>query len=205
MGTRHLTCVIKDGDYKVAQYGQWDGYPEGQGLNILNFLKEMDRNVFEKKLDMVSWATEEELEKMWLEAGLEPNSTLVSFSVADKFKELYPENSRDTGSKVLRIIYNTEKPLKLENSIEFAKESLFCEWAYIINLDDNILEVYEGFNKTPLTEKDRFFYMQEDKMQFYPVKIVTTFDLDNLPKEEEFIKTIYDIINSKTEEVCSNY
>lgn len=106
MGTRHLTCVIKDGDYKVAQYGQWDGYPEGQGLNILNFLKEMDRNVFEKKLDMISWATEEELEKMWLEAGLEPNSTLVSFSVADKFKELCPENSRDT---LLLSFINTKK------------------------------------------------------------------------------------------------
>ena len=39
MGTRNLTCVIKDGKYRVAQYGQWDGYPEGQGMNILNFLK----------------------------------------------------------------------------------------------------------------------------------------------------------------------
>jgi len=28
MGTRNLTCVMKDGQYKVAQYGQWDGYPE---------------------------------------------------------------------------------------------------------------------------------------------------------------------------------
>lgn len=28
MGTRHLTAVVIDGDYKVAQYGQWDGYPE---------------------------------------------------------------------------------------------------------------------------------------------------------------------------------
>ena len=27
MGTRNLTCVFKDGEYKVAQYGQWDGYP----------------------------------------------------------------------------------------------------------------------------------------------------------------------------------
>lgn len=33
MGTRNLTCVVLDGEFKVAQYGQWDGYPEGSGYN----------------------------------------------------------------------------------------------------------------------------------------------------------------------------
>ena len=28
MGTRNLTVVYLDGQYKVAQYGQWDGYPK---------------------------------------------------------------------------------------------------------------------------------------------------------------------------------
>jgi len=32
MGTRHLSMAYnKGGEVKVAQYGQWDGYPEGQG------------------------------------------------------------------------------------------------------------------------------------------------------------------------------
>jgi hypothetical protein len=39
MGTRNLTRVICDGKTKVAQYGQWDGYPEGQGKTVLNFLR----------------------------------------------------------------------------------------------------------------------------------------------------------------------
>src|SRR5574337_1233174 len=38
MGTRNLTAVMMNGEYKVAQYGQWDGYPEGQGKTILEFL-----------------------------------------------------------------------------------------------------------------------------------------------------------------------
>lgn len=33
MGTRNLTAVYIDGEYKVAQYGQWDGYPEGPGAD----------------------------------------------------------------------------------------------------------------------------------------------------------------------------
>ena len=35
MGTRNLTIVYYDGDYRVAQYGQWDGYPEGAGIEVL--------------------------------------------------------------------------------------------------------------------------------------------------------------------------
>ena len=38
MGKRYLTCVVKDGGYKIAQYGQHDGYPEWAGKNILSFL-----------------------------------------------------------------------------------------------------------------------------------------------------------------------
>ena len=52
MGTRHLICVVKDNEYKLAQYGQWDGYPEGQGVNILRFLRDFDRDVFEKNETM---------------------------------------------------------------------------------------------------------------------------------------------------------
>ena len=38
MGTRHMIGVVSDGKYRVAQYGQWDGYPSGQGVGILEFL-----------------------------------------------------------------------------------------------------------------------------------------------------------------------
>lgn len=39
MGTRNLTIVHSNGEYKVAQYGQWDGYPEGLGVQLLKYLK----------------------------------------------------------------------------------------------------------------------------------------------------------------------
>ena len=40
MGTRNLTMVInQEGETKVAQYGQWDGYPSGVGASVLSFLK----------------------------------------------------------------------------------------------------------------------------------------------------------------------
>lgn len=42
MGTRNLTCIVKDGEYKVAKYCQWDGYPSGKGLDLLHILKEIN-------------------------------------------------------------------------------------------------------------------------------------------------------------------
>lgn len=193
MGTRSLICVFKDGKYKVAQYSQWDGYPEGQGIGVLKFLtKEMDRNLFETKLNMIRFGTEEELNKQWKECGAD-DSGWVNMEVSNRHKKLYPENDRDTGSNILSIIQNTNKPLVLENSLEFAADSLFCEWAYVIDLDKNTFEVYEGFNQEPLDDNERFSFLDYNPPhrtdKYYPVRLVAIFDINNLPTEEEFLNT----------------
>lgn len=193
MGTRSLICVFKDGKYKVAQYSQWDGYPEGQGMGVLKFLtKEMDRNLFETKLNMIRFGTEEELNKQWKECGAD-DSGWVNMEVSNRHKKLYPENDRDTGSNILSIIQNTNKPLVLENSLEFAADSLFCEWAYVIDLDKNTFEVYEGFNQEPLDDNERFSFLDYNPPhrtdKYYPVRLVAIFDINNLPTEEEFLNT----------------
>jgi hypothetical protein len=197
MGTRHLICVFKDGGYRVAQYGQFDGYPEGHGLGVLDFLtKEMDKDLFLQKLNNVSFGTEEELHDQWQECGAD-NSGLVGFDVANLHEKIYPENSRNTGSRILSIIQNSTKTLLLDNSLAFAGDSLFCEWAYVIDFDKNTFEVYKGFNKSPVDECERFYGLNDgiecysgDK--YYPVKLVASFDLDNLPTVKEFLNKFKD-------------
>jgi len=194
MGTRNLICVVKNGEYKVAQYGQWDGQPSGQGVDILDFLRnEMDRAKFKNQIEALSFATDDELKQTWIEIGEEPN-TMISVEVANKYKELYPEHSVDNGSGILRLIQDSDRQLKLRNSIDFAKDSLSCRWGYVIDLDKNLFEVYEGANKTPLDETERFYTIQEKLKPitvldtiYYPVKYVVGFDLDKLPTEKEFL------------------
>ena len=58
----------------------------------------------------------------------------------------------------------------IEDYKTFLYDSLFCEYAYIINLDDNIVEFYTGFNKSPEGE-GRYASMtaDEDDKRYYGV------------------------------------
>lgn len=48
---------------------------------------------------------------------------------------------------------------------EFLNDSLFCEWTYIINLDNEQFEVYRGFNKDPSAK----VVMQKAKLKIMKV------------------------------------
>ena len=58
---------------------------------------------------------------------------------AQKFDEKYPYFSRDNGAQILDMIYHSEEEVFI--SIDFAADSLFCQWAYVIDLDKNTFEI----------------------------------------------------------------
>lgn len=156
MGTRGLTVVVLDGEYKVAQYGQWDHYPEGQGNTICDFIQNrMDLDKLKQAVRACSWISSEEHKQRWVDCGADPNSDFVSMDISRKFGELYPELSRDTGGGIVEMIQE-RGGLKLQNSIGFAGDSLFCEYAYVLDLDNEVLEVYKGFNQDLLDPSERF-------------------------------------------------
>ena len=192
MGTRHLICVQKDGEYKVAQYGQWDGYPSGQGLRCLSFLREdMVRPVFDEKVSACFWLDEEALKRQWVECGAEPDAEWVGIDVGDLHAERFPENSRDTGARILWVVQDSEKPLGLTDNLSFAGDGLFCEYAYVIDLDQDTFEVYKGFSEEKPDGTGRFDDLEPYKAHgdtlYYPVTLLAGFDLDDLPTDEEFL------------------
>lgn len=188
MGTRNLTIVHKNGEYKVAQYGQWDGYPEGLGATLLNFLKNVNIDSFRNAIDNVSFYTQEELEEIDKQID-EARKVIPNY----EWQRYYPHLSRDCGGDILnRIVFKCVT--KVKNAIDFAADSLFCEWAYVIDLDTDKFEVYKGFNKEELSSDERFYCMEEkcDKendiqKNYHPIKFVKAYDLNNLPDEKIFI------------------
>lgn len=152
MGTRHLTCVVKGGDYKVAQYGQWDGYPSGQGIDILNFLRdELDREKFLANLAQTFTPTDEQIKAWWLEVGydIEKSDGFVDYAISKQYSAKHPSLSRDTGAGILALIQNASDPVPVNVYKEFAADSLFCEYAYVVDFDKGTFEVFKGFNRTP--------------------------------------------------------
>lgn len=190
MGTRNLTMVQLNGAYKVAQYGQWDGYPSGNGLVILKFLRKCNIDVFCKKVKHARLISDEEYAKYWQEIGIDINKEqFVDIEKSEEFKALHPSLNRDMGADILEYIYNQpEKRVDLIGAINFAKNSLFCEWGYVVDLDKNTFEVYKGFNKTPLHKGDRFHFNGAAADGYYPIKLLKSYDLDNLPDDETFLK-----------------
>ena len=50
------------------------------------------------------------------------------------------------GAKILKYIQNNEDYI-VANNLEFAQDTAFCQWAYLIDFDDNSFEIYSGLKK----------------------------------------------------------
>lgn len=183
MGTRNLTIVYMNGEYRLAQYGQWDGYPDGQGMTCLKFLRDqMKENEFRSALASMRYIDFD---------------TNVGRRIEDAFNKgvSFPEFDRDTGAEILWMIQNCQTTSRyLRDDIEFAAASLFCEWAWVIDFDRRTFEAYQGFNHTPLTPEDRFYFLVDKEehyehtpQEYHGVKLVASWPLDNLPTDEEFL------------------
>lgn len=192
MGTRNLTCVVVDDKFKVAQYCQWDGYPSGQGMTVLDFLR-INQNklkTFQLLVERLVEATDEQIKALWVSCGANPDSNEVSLDISDKMKLLHPQFQRCLGADILRMIMAGEIN-NVQCQTEFAGDSLFCEWAYVIDLTNQTFEVYKGFVKESHEHTERFTeYFQEKERgdQYYPVKLVTQWPLSSLPSNDEFLK-----------------
>lgn len=201
MGTRNLICVYHDSKFKLTQYSQWDGYPGGQGATVLDFCRNLlpqNRAQFIEHLNSLFTPTQEQLDQWWKEAGKRDDGDWVTLEVANLFGKKHPSLSRDTGAEILRIILESNESVPVRPDLNFAADSLFCEWLYVVDLDKNVLEVYKGFNIEPLTESDRFFFLEEKcdgrkhsdsrrgEYSYHPVKLAASFPLDALPNEQEF-------------------
>ena len=183
MGTRNLTVVIKDNEIKVAQYCQWDGYPDGQGAEIVEFLQERyDAEEFAAQLDKYAkFLTQEQIHDLWKNCGAN-DSGFVSIEVSNKFKERYPSLHRDTGAEILDLIRIADDIVPLYNDAEFAKDGLFCEWTYVIDLDNEMLEVYGGYNGEEYPAGSLF---ATDILKANTCNGI--WDINNIPSKEKFV------------------
>lgn len=195
MGTRHLIVVKKDNEIKVAQYGQWDGYPSGQGIDILKFLRNKKRiKRLCDKMKIVRFIDETGKDKEFID-GYNKRCENGDKRTDEEKKWFETYITRDLGSDILyNIMESKDKEILLINNYEFGKESLFCEYAYFIDLDSKTLEVFGGFNKDKMAQDKRFYVEKglDYDGKYFGIKLIKTYNLDILPTKKQFLADLKD-------------
>lgn len=172
MSTRGCYGFYKNKIDKLT-YNHFDSYFEGLGNNIVQFIRntsiEQMNKIFEK-IELVNEMDIPTVEQV-LDCQKYINLSVSTQSVTDMYCLLretqgYLEPYRDTNLKWMI------------NSNNFIKDSLFCEYAYIINLDTNQLEIYTGFNKVKTNNR----YNTKPIDGYYQCRIIKKYPLDNIPE-----------------------
>ncbi|HBD94633.1 MAG: hypothetical protein A2355_02580 [Spirochaetes bacterium RIFOXYB1_FULL_32_8] len=175
MSTRGAWGFFRNGESATKiTYNHMDSYPEFLGQNVVDFIRNSSidelNTIFDKIIlvDNSEKPTEEQID----ECKSFANTDVSTGSLYDWYcllrntqgqPELYKEN--------LRYMLDSGK---------FLKDSLFCEWAYIINLNTNELEIYRGFRKKPNKKSNRYKILNSEN-GYYSCEILYTYPLDKIP------------------------
>lgn len=142
MGTRNAQGFRVNGQDKVT-YCQFDGYPSGKGVIMVELAQKIasDLPKYRAAVEAIQLVTDE----------VKPTAEQIT-----KLKELgLYDGTVSTGSEeewycLLREAQENPSAYLdaglMEDRQSFLKDSLFCEYAYIINFDDETIEFYKGFN-----------------------------------------------------------
>lgn len=175
MPTRYLTVVVKDGCNTIAQYGHFDGYPSAKGKEILEVLKKDTTQRITTQLHRCIPLTEAEYRSFFTNYFL--NEEVLT--------EAHPDFFWGDGADLLKQMYETDKRFTVHLEYDFAYDSLQCEWAYVVDYDKQVFEIYKGWNRKSLAPEERFYYNGYKKDGFYPVRMIAQYSMDALPELEE--------------------
>lgn len=178
MGTRGVFGFVHNGIEKLT-YNHWDSYPDGLGLDLLRWLRKADLDALPALIDA--------LEPV-------PSGEPTEEDLAKYAK--YHDPGVDSGRSWYSLLRHTQgnPGLILESGLysddsKFPLDSLFCEWAYVVDLDAGVFEVYRGFRKTPPTEGR--WAGRTDTLDhrggYFPVQRIAAWKLTELPSDEDLV------------------
>lgn len=171
MGTRGVYGFYKNSESKLT-YNHFDSYLECLGQSVVDFIQSSTIEELNEICDKIILVeedgkpTNEQIKECnkWL------NTTVSSQSASDWYCLLRNAQGKlDSYKNGLRYMIDSK---------EFIKDSLFCEYGYIINLDKNTLEIYEGFQHKP--NNSRYVYKNNEN-GYYNCKQICEFSLIDIP------------------------
>ena len=174
MGTRGIFGFRLNNEDKLT-YNHFDSYPDGLGTDVVKFINRVKN--WNKIRERVAT----------LEDVSDRKPTRRDVYDLEKFTNLnVGQNSTKDWYCLLRETQGNPRIIldvgKFECANDFIYDSLFCEYGYIINLDENTLEIYKGFQKAP-HDCGRYSDRKPNQDGYYPCKLVATFKLCDIPMD----------------------
>lgn len=204
MGTNGAWGFVLNGSERIT-YNHFDSYPDGLGADLLAWARQADWDkVREQVMDL----------------------TLVDESASPTEDERaqvaeYADSSVSTGGDWYSALRKTqgdpENTLRsgfMTDASDFPMDSLFCEYAYLFNLDDGTFEVYQGFQKSrptcghwagrPTPEEESERYAQHvawcaengrdpwfpEESEYKAVRLWEVWPLHDLPTAEQYTERL---------------
>lgn len=184
MSTRGFVGFVVYGDEKIT-FNHYDSYPEGVGQKWLQWLRSSPAlsSVRERAAQLQMIPGERLQDERDGDEDID-DTLLRNASRVAQMGHVLPEELLDAGAAI--------------DDHEFPLDSLFAEYGYLVNLDDEVFECYRGFQTAPHAN-GRFArrVRRDGKMvssagtTYYPVALTMSWPLSALPSDEEFAQAFW--------------
>lgn len=187
MSTRGLFGLRHDDADKLI-YNHADSQPDTLGLRILRDLREV------KDWDTI-YDRAKSLIKLPETRMLGEHTSMAETEIRRAFPDLNygftPKNVYDLYQPLQGSLkpYLDGKLMFMPDASDFIQNSLHCEWAYIANLDDWKFEIWNGGQTKP--DPDNRYGQEEDRMGYYPCKMVKAYELEDLPEPGRYLSDYF--------------
>lgn len=184
MGTRSLIGFTHNGVTK-ASYNQYDGYPSYMGVQMLTFADTLAERYGNDKVSIIN-GLGADVDKLIVVKEYDSPTDAERVKLAE-----FSDDGVSTGADWYSTLRNCQgdpdailRSGYILDSFNFGYDSLFCEWAYIIDLDTFTLDIYQGFRKTPTGLDGLWDDVKANGIDYIGVQKIASFSLDNLPDME---------------------
>lgn len=170
MSTRGLVLVKKNNEIRIAEYNGHDSYPSSLGVFLYEIINDKDELAFIKSV----------VDKCKFVKSSDNLSEHEDISSDTEFEDFY---------NTLKSKANDDVIL-LTNSSFFGEDSLFCEWAYMVDLDEEKLIVFVGFNEDKDLQDQLFKIDDAYEDGYYGCRRLCEIGFNESKSKEEFLEKI---------------
>lgn len=186
MGTRGLYGFHKNGTDKLT-YNHWDSYPDSLGKKMAEFLCNSTPLMLKRVWDCIELVDPDSA------PTLEQKQKCIA---AGWFDKTVGSRSEDDWYCLLRNLQGNLEPYKtaaalgekmymIDDSDNFIKDSLFCEYAYIFNCDTQNLEFWIGFQRGP--QPGNRYGEEPNKDGYFPCHLAAEFPFNGTLTPDEIV------------------